>query len=142
MLRLRSILASCLLIFTSGSAAAQSNIEDIQTVIQQYLIGTSQGRPELVEEAFLPSLEIQYLGPQGQLLRLSAGDYIGRIVPGVLVAREGRIVAIDATETSAMAKVEITWNGRLYTDYLILLRVEGEWRIANKIASWVPLNGG
>lgn len=36
-----------------------------------------------------------------------------------------------------MVKVEIDWLDRLYTDYLLLLKVEGQWRIANEVATWV-----
>ena len=106
-------------------------------MLQKYLDGTALGKPELVTEAFLPSLEVQYLGENDQLMRRAGPDYISRIEVGKEVPRVGRIVSIDATEKSAMAKIEIEWNGRLYTDYLLLLKVEGDWRISNKIATWV-----
>jgi len=84
-------------------------------------------------------LEIQWLGSSGTLLRRKGPDYIARIEEGKVVPRYGRIVSIDSTERSAMVKVEIEWNNRLYTDYMLILKVEGNWRIANKIATWVEL---
>ena len=111
----------------------------VSRVVQLYLDGTSQGRPDLVGEAFLPSLELNGLYEDETLLTISGPDYIARIEEGVPIPREGRIVSIDATDRSAMVKVEIVSRGRLFTDYLLMLRVEGEWKIVNKIATWVPL---
>ena len=129
--------AALLALFISSSVVAADPLDDIRMVLQKYLDGTSQGKPELVSEAFLPSLEVQYLGEGDRLMRRKGPDYISRIEVGKLVPREGRIVSIDATDKSAMAKIEIVWNERLYTDYLLLLKVEGQWRVANKIATWV-----
>lgn len=123
--------------FSTSTALATEKLEAISTVIQKYLDGTQYGQPALVTEAFLPSLEIQWLGPKENLLRRKGPEYIARIEAGKEVPRYGRIVSIDSTEKSAMAKVEIEWNNRLYTDYMLLLRVEGEWKIANKVATWV-----
>lgn len=122
------------LAFTPADAAP--DFEDISEVVQKYLDGTQFGKPELVEEAFLPSLEVQWLGEGDALMRRSGPEYIARIEEGVEVPRYGRIVSIDATDRSAMVKVEIEWNDRRYTDYMLILKVEGRWRISNKIATW------
>ena len=135
----RLFLTLVLSVMMGASAQAGERFDDIRIVNQKYLDGTSQGKPELIEEAFLPSLEIQWLSDEDELLRRTAPDYISRFTPGNIVDRRGRIVSIDATDKSAMAKVEIEWNNRLYTDYMLLLKVEGEWRIANKIATWKEL---
>lgn len=124
----------------SSCTQKSDEFDDISVVIQKYLDGTSQGSPKLVEEAFLPSLEIQWLGSSGELLRRKGPDYIARIEGGKVVPRYGRIVSIDSTERSAMAKVEIEWNNRLYTDYMLILKVEDNWHIANKIATWDELD--
>ena len=135
---IKSAIVAALLILLPVNAFAGDKFEDITGVVQKYLDGTSQGKPELVEEAFLPSLELQWLGEGDTLRRITGPDYIEWIKKGEAVPRYGRIVNIDATDRSAMVKVEIEWNDRLYTDYLLLLKVEGTWRIANKIATWEP----
>lgn len=115
------------------------HLADIASVVQKYLDGTQFGKPELVEEAFLPSLEVQWLGEGDALMRRGGPEYISRINVDQKIPRFGRIVNIDATDRSAMVKVEISWNNRLYTDYMLMLKVEGEWKITNKIATWVEL---
>lgn len=108
----------------------------IQLVVQKYFDGTSQGKPELVSDAFLPSLEVQWLGDKGELKRRPGPEYIANIEPGKLVPRLGRIVSIDLTDNAAAVKAEISWNDRLYTDYMLLLKVDGQWKVSNKIATW------
>ena len=137
--RLALVAATALMVGTTPSSAGQ--LDDIVEVVNKYLVGTAEGKPELVREAFLPSLEVQWLGDEEELRRRDAAGYISNIEPGKSVPREGRIVNVDATDKSAMVKVEIKWNDRLYTDYMLLLRVRGEWKIANKIATWEPIDG-
>lgn len=119
-----------------ANASEHTSHEQIETVVQKYLDGTQFGKPELVDEAFLPSLEVQWLDEDGSLRRRPGPEYIERINPGVEAPRYGRIVSIDVTDTAAMVKVEIEWNDRIYTDYMLLLKVEGNWQISNKIATW------
>lgn len=133
---LSALLAVSLATSSVAHASEPDRFEEISKVVQKYLDGTRQGKPELVEEAFLPSLEVQWLGEGDTLQRRPGPEYIARIAVGEEVPRYGRIISIDATEKSAMVKAEIEWNNRIYTDYMLLLKVEGEWRIANKIASW------
>ena len=122
-----------------GPSYASNSHDEISTVIQKYLDGTQLGDPELVDEAFAATLEVQWLGSEDEFLRRTGKEYISRIEAGKFVPRYGKIVAIDATEKSAMAKVEISWENRVYTDYMLLLRVEGQWMITNKIATWIEL---
>jgi len=137
MKRLTCLTISLLIFLPLSAAYADNHFSEIREAVQKYLDGTAHGRPELVSEVFLPSLEVQYLDEDDRLMRRDGPDYISRIEPGKSVPRVGRVVNIDATQQSAMVKVEIEWNDRLYTDYMLLLKVEGSWRIANKIATWV-----
>ena len=134
---------SLLVILSTGlfsiPALASDDHAAITKVLQKYFDGTAQGKPELVKEAFLPSLEVQWLGEDGQLRRRPGPEYIANIEPGVLVPRVGKVVSIDVTDTSAIVKAEITWNDRLYTDYMLLMKIDGDWRISNKTATWRTL---
>jgi hypothetical protein len=123
---------------TATNANSNNDIQQISNVIQKYFDGTQQGKPELVKEAFLPSLEVQWLGDNGELKRRDANSYINNIKPNKFVPRYGKIINIDVTHTAASAKVEITWNNRMITDYVLLLKTNGTWNISNKIATWPP----
>ncbi len=43
-----------------------------------------------------------------------------------------QIVAIDVTGTAATVKVKDLYHGLRFTDYLTLLKVDGNWMIVNK----------
>lgn len=47
---------------------------------------------------------------------------------------KSRIDILDITETAASARIIIEdWNGVNFTDYMNLLKVDGEWKLINKI---------
>jgi hypothetical protein len=47
--------------------------------------------------------------------------------------RSRRIDTIDVSGNSAMAKATLDHGETVFTDYFVLLNVDGEWRIANKV---------
>lgn len=47
---------------------------------------------------------------------------------------KSRIDILDITETIATARITIeNWNGVNFTDYMNLLKIDGEWKLINKI---------
>lgn len=126
------------LIGTTMAPACADDQTDIRTVLQKYLDGTSQGKPELIREAFKDTMEIQWLDEKGDFRRRKGPDYIKLFKAGVKIPRVGKIINIDMTNGNAAgAKIEIRWNGKLYTDYVLLMKINGDWKITNKIATWV-----
>jgi len=125
---------------TSFSSESPDDFKDISSVVQLYLDGTSLGKPALVNKAFLPTLEVQWINNKGVFSRRKANDYINNIEKGISVPRYGHIVSMDITNNIAQVKVEIDWNKRRYTDYMLLIRLEGMWRISNKVATWIEMN--
>ena len=46
----------------------------------------------------------------------------------------GKIGAMDVNETTATVRIELyNWGGARYTDQMSLLKVNGEWKIINKV---------
>lgn len=123
------------------TVSAQSHADDfaeIRSVIQKYFDGTEQGLLELLPEAFMKTAEIQYVLEDGTLGRLPFADYVTRFTHGRKTGRKGRLVSMDVTGNAATAKVEIFMpsRDRVYTDYILLLKLEKGWRISNKIATF------
>ena len=48
-------------------------------------------------------------------------------------AVQRRVVSVDVTGTAAVAKTELIQPETVVTDYLSLLKVDGEWTIVGKI---------
>lgn len=112
---------------------------DIANAVGKYMDGTENGRPELLEEVMLPSLEVQWVNDDGELVRRPAPEFIEIFSDGHFRDRNARIIAIDAAGIAATVKIELTFNDRRYTDYLLMLKIDGAWKITNKIVSWEPL---
>lgn len=140
---MKNIIRLVVLMVITTVAPLTANADDfaeIKSTIQKYFDGTEQGKLELLSEAFLPTAEIQYVLEDGTLGRLPFPEYLTRFTQGRQTQRKGRLVSIDVTGNAATAKVEIFMasNDRVYTDYILMLKLAGGWRISNKVATFRP----
>jgi len=130
-------------LFSIASAFAQSatsDIEQIRTTLMDYIEGTANGEPERLRRAFHPDFNLYTVNERDSLWVRSGKKYIAGFKPGERNERQGRIISIDVEHNAAMAKAEIVVPGwRVFTDYFLLLRYEGAWRIVQKSYTWRPL---
>ena len=110
-----------------------SEIEQIRKTLMDYIDGTANGEPERLREAFHPDLNL-YSVAGDSLRALSGQTYIGYFEDRKPRNRIGRIISIDYENDAATAKIEILMPARkrMYTDYLLLLKLEGKWQIIHK----------
>lgn len=52
--------------------------------------------------------------------------------------RKRKIVMVDITGTAAIAKIELDYPDVFFTDYMSLLKVDGEWKIVDKTFDRAP----
>ncbi|WP_299222546.1 nuclear transport factor 2 family protein [uncultured Aquimarina sp.] len=112
---------------------AQSDKDQITETLLDYIEGTANGAPERIKNAFHKDLNLYSIA--NDTLSITSGKkYIGYFKEGQKRDRVGKIVSIDVVNNAAMAKVEIDvpTRKRLYTDYMMLLKVEGKWKIIHK----------
>jgi hypothetical protein len=108
--------------------------DTVEQTVEDYLDGMILDRPEAARRAFHPSAAI--VGNEPELLWLSVEDFIAGCAeagpqPGGRAAY-AQITAVETVGDIARVTLEDDYAGYRYTDYLTLLRVEGEWRIVNK----------
>lgn len=127
-------------LWSAPSIAEDSQFDAISVAVGKYMDGTENGRPELLEEVMLPSLEVQWVSDDGELVRRPAPEFIDFFRDGQFRDRNARIISIDTTQNGAVVKVELEFNQRKYTDYLLMLKIGGEWKISNKIVTWIELS--
>lgn len=112
---------------------AQSETELITQTLNDYIEGTANGQPERLKKAFHPDFNLYFVGQDS--LRIWKGkEYVGNIKEGEKNDRQGKIVSIDFENNAASAKIEIDIPSRkrIYTDYLLLLKYQGSWKIIHK----------
>ncbi|MBK6362164.1 MAG: nuclear transport factor 2 family protein [Saprospiraceae bacterium] len=110
--------------------------EQISATLMDYIEGTANGEPERLRKAFHPDFNL-YTVTRDSLWIRSGEKYISNIKPGEKANRIGRIISIDYEKDAAMAKAEIIIPGwRIFTDYFLLLKYEGSWKIVQKSYTW------
>lgn len=115
----------------------KSEIEQISETLMHYIEGTTNGKPNRLEKAFHPDFNL-YTVTKEDSLRIRSGEkYISNVKQGEKSNRIGRIISIDYEKNTAIAKAEIVIpNWRIFTDYFLLLKYEGEWKIIHKSYTW------
>jgi hypothetical protein len=106
----------------------------ITRTIQRYIDGAKSGRGADMKPAFHQDATVfGYVGPD-----LFAGPIQGLFdwndQNGPAKEIEARIASIETIGTIAVARLEIdNWTGHRFTDLFTLLKVDGEWKIMNKV---------
>lgn len=107
----------------------------VRKPLEAYLQGHATGDGAHMRRAFLPSAHVEGIR-DGKLLSWTAEEYIAGLkgTPADDESRRlRRIDSIDVTGNAAMARVTLDYPSGIFTDYFVLLKVDGEWKIANKV---------
>jgi len=113
---------------------AQTEVEQINSTVMKYIEGTANGNPDKVREAFHKNFNL-FLVQEDTLRVIDGKGYIKRVEKGKKYNRIGRIISIDNENDAASVKVEVYFpdTKRIATDYLLLLKIKGQWKILHKI---------
>ncbi|MCM3900111.1 MAG: nuclear transport factor 2 family protein [Pyrinomonadaceae bacterium] len=111
-----------------------SEYDAITRTVQRYINGGKSGRTTDMKAAFHPEATIfGYIGADlfgGPIQKLF--DWNDQNGPATEL--QGRITSIDIIDTIAMVRLELeNWTGHRFTDLFTMLKVDGEWKIMNKV---------
>ena len=120
------------------TANAQTEIEKINKPLLDYIEGTANGQPDRLKRAFHPDFNL-YFVQSDSVKAWSGKGYVSNVKQGRKSNRIGKIISVDYVNDAAIAKIEIDMpdRKRLYTDYLMLLKVKYEWKIIHKSFTFV-----
>lgn len=108
--------------------------QPIEMTIGKYIEGARTGDPGLMREAFIAEATVRgsYGGKPVDWTLREFCDLIAKGGPAPDL--EATIAAVEVSGTAAMARLEaVNWRGTRYTDFFVLLRRDGDWRIASKV---------
>ena len=131
----KALIVSLTLSFILGlKLNAQTEVEQINSTLMKYIEGTAIGNPKKLREAFHKDFSL-FLVEEDTLRVIDGEGYIQRVEEGKKYNRIGRIISIDYENDAASAKIEVYFpdRKRIATDYLLLLKIEGKWKILHKI---------
>ncbi len=130
---MKKIVIAVFLIFGLLNSNAQSEIEQINSVLYDYIEGTANGEPNRLKRAFHKDFNL-YFVREDSLQVWSGKKYVSNVKPGQKSNRIGKVLSIDYEGDAAIAKIEILMPARkrIYTDYLMLLKIDEKWKIIHK----------
>jgi hypothetical protein len=108
--------------------------EEIAAAIQVYIDSALAGDAGRMRSAFLPEATVRG-SYGGTATDWSLDEFCGVIGKGGPAADlKARIAGIELSGTAATARLEAeNWRGTRYTDFFVLLKRDGTWRIASKV---------
>jgi len=118
----------------SNASTSISEYEEISKAVQHYLDGAKSGRGADMKPAFHKDATVfgyvgadLFAGPIQQLFDWNDEN-------GPATGLQARIASIDLIGTVATVRLELdNWTGYRFTDLFTMLKVDGEWKIMNKV---------
>jgi len=111
-----------------------SEHDEIAKVVQHYIDGAKSGKGNDMKPAFHDDATIfGYVGADllaGPIQKL----FDWNDENGAATELKSRIASIDMVDTVATVRLELdNWTGSRFTDLFTLLKLDGEWKIMNKV---------
>ena len=125
--------------FKTSDGTVKNDLELVRETLLDYIEGTANGQPERLRKAFHRDFNLYTVAKDSLWIR-SGEVYISNVKVGEKVNRIGEIVSVDIEKDVAVAKVSIIVPGfRRFTDYFLLVKYGGAWKIVQKSYSWRDL---
>ena len=141
---LRKALAAALLVLaaTTPGLAQEASSEEaaVRAALEHYLLGHATGDGAHFEMVFHPQSKLFWMRDDTLNTRTSA-EYIAGASSSPAEDEDQRrreIAMVDVTGDAAVAKIVLDYPTALLTDYMSLLKIDGEWKIVNKIFTMEP----
>lgn len=113
--------------------AQTSDIQQIETTLNYYLEGGANNDFKTLEKAFHPKATMRHVNEEGYQ-EVNAVEFFRKAMkPGSKQDRRTRIISMDITGNAASAILEIVFPTFKFIDHMALLKVDGEWKIVNKM---------
>jgi hypothetical protein len=125
---------------TAPLAAQSPDEAGVRAAIEQYFRGHATADGGEMRKAFLPTAHIEGIR-EGQFVSWTIDEYAGRFTgrPAADEASRRRTIdRVDVAGTAAMARATLVHGATTFVDYFVLLKVDGQWKIANKVYTASP----
>ena len=135
-----SLIALTLVLANASLPAQPSDETAVRAAIHQYFKGHATGSADEMRKAFLPSAHIEGIRNE-TFTSWTAEEYSSRFSgkPAADEATRRRTVdRVDVSGDAAMVRATLVHGATTFTDYFVLLKSGGEWKIANKVYSSGP----
>lgn len=127
------LISSFFFLLSIGLQAQDSDLNLVEKTLSYYLDGGTNNDFETLKKAFHPNATMKSIGDKGYR-EVNALEFFEKgMKAGKKQDRKTRIVSISITGMAANAQLEIEFPDFILVDYMNLLKIDGEWKIVNKI---------
>ena len=118
----------------SNAPTNVSEYDLIAKVVQHYIDGAKSGNGDDMKPAFHKDATIFGYGGAGLFAGPIQQLFDWNDKNGPATGLQARIAGVDIIGTIATVRLELdNWTGSRFTDLFTLLKVDGEWKIMNKV---------
>jgi len=133
-----AVLAYAVVVFAlAGGTIAQQRPDDtlVRQAVEAYLHGLKFNDVASLKKAFYPEAKLFFVKKDGTLGQLTQEQWYKGFEASAGQEEKGdlKIVSVDITGNAASVKVREEYPNSIYTDYVSLLKLGGEWKIVNKV---------
>ena len=142
MIRMQVLLVTLFVPMVMVSSGVAQGTEDaaVRAAVNQYFRGHATGIGDEMRKAFLPTAHIEGIR-EGKFVSWTIEEYASRFTgkPAADEASRKRTIdSVDVSGSAAMARATLVHGATTFADYFVLLKVDGAWKIANKVYSSAP----
>jgi len=128
------ILFCLVLVVLLPSDAKSGEEEAVRKTVELYFQGQATGNGDYFRKAFHVDAKL-FAVREGKFWQLTSEQFAAN-ASGKPAAdesqRKRKIASVDIAGNAAMVKVELDYPTVKFTDYLSMLKIDGEWKIVNK----------
>ncbi|HSK09487.1 MAG TPA: nuclear transport factor 2 family protein [Vicinamibacterales bacterium] len=131
-----ALFTAALLAVVPTRAAQAPDEAGARVPLENYFKGHALGDGAYMRQAFHPDAKICSNNRDGKLACLTAEEFASRFTSGPAADEAKRtrtIERLEVTGDTAIAKLILDYPAARFTDYMSLMKVNGEWKIMNKV---------
>ncbi len=116
--------------------ATDNDAQLVTKIVNLYFDGTYRGNIDQLKSAFHSEAHITG-SLNGQIYDWTLVDFMARVTAIPTSESKGEkydkeIIFMDITHNAAMVKARVVVDSLIFTDYITLLKINGQWLIRNK----------
>ncbi|SMG28891.1 Putative lumazine-binding [Marivirga sericea] len=113
--------------------AQDSDYSQIEKTVSYYLDGGTNNDFETLKKAFHPEAKMKYIRGENYT-EVNALEFFQKAIkPGPKQNRTSIVEQINIAGNAAHARLRIDYPSFYFIDYMNLLKINGEWKVVNKI---------
>ena len=130
----KSILTAILFCsLTTIMFSQESDFAQVEKTVSYYLEGGTNNDFETLKKAFHPDAKMKFIKGENYT-EVNALEFFEKAIrPGPKQNRSAEVEQININGNAAHARLRIDYPNFYFIDYMNLLKINGEWKIVNKI---------